>query len=74
MPYGLLEQPPQKMNDRPCHYRGRDDLETLMASYNCADWIKLSEMLLGKVPENFNFIPKHKANAFVDSESNGQKS
>lgn len=64
VPYELLENPPQKINDRPYNYRGRDDLETLMASSNSADWVKLSEMLLGKVPDNFNFVPKHKANTY----------
>lgn len=34
--------PPQRMNNRPPYYKGRDELETLMASPNCADWIKLS--------------------------------
>uniref|UniRef100_A0A182R6J2 tRNA-dihydrouridine(47) synthase [NAD(P)(+)] n=1 Tax=Anopheles funestus TaxID=62324 RepID=A0A182R6J2_ANOFN len=64
VPYGLLERPPQRINERPDAYRGRDDLETLMASANCNDWVKLSEMLLGPVPEGFNFVPKHKANAY----------
>ncbi|XP_053695127.1 tRNA-dihydrouridine(47) synthase [NAD(P)(+)]-like [Sabethes cyaneus] len=64
VPYGLLERPPQKINQRPQAFQGRDDLETLMASPNCADWVKLSEMLLGPVPEGFNFVPKHKANAY----------
>ena len=64
IPIGLLEVVPQKVNERPLPYFGRDDLETLMASPNCADWIKLSEMLLGPVPENFTFLPKHKANAY----------
>lgn len=64
VPYGLLENPPQRINGRPDYYRGRDDLETLMASPNCADWVKLSEMFLGPVPENYNFIPKHKANSY----------
>ncbi|XP_031780863.1 tRNA-dihydrouridine(47) synthase [NAD(P)(+)]-like [Nasonia vitripennis] len=64
VPVGILVEPPQRMNNRPPYYRGRDDLETLMASSNCADWIKLSEMLLGKVPDGFNFLPKHKANAW----------
>ena len=44
---------------------GRSDLETLMLSTNCADWIKLSEMLLGHVPEGFRFEPKHKANSYT---------
>lgn len=64
VPYGLLENPPQRINQRPETFRGRDDLETLMASPNCADWVKLSEMLLGPVPEGFNFVPKHKANSY----------
>lgn len=64
MPYGILERPPQRINQRPDPFMGRDDLETLMASAKCSDWIKLSEMFLGPVPQNFNFLPKHKANAF----------
>uniref|UniRef100_A0A2M4ANN8 tRNA-dihydrouridine(47) synthase [NAD(P)(+)] n=1 Tax=Anopheles triannulatus TaxID=58253 RepID=A0A2M4ANN8_9DIPT len=64
VPYGLLERPPQRINQRPEAFRGRDDMETLMASPNCNDWVKLSEMLLGPVPEGFNFVPKHKANAY----------
>lgn len=67
VPYGVLESPPQKINERPVFYRGRDEMETLMASANCNDWIKLSEMLLGKVPDGFNFIPKHKANSFIEA-------
>ena len=43
---------------------GRSDLETMMMSKNCADWIKISEMLLGPVPEGFEFEPKHKANSY----------
>ncbi|XP_031830049.1 dihydrouridine synthase 3 [Nomia melanderi] len=64
IPVGILERPPQRINERPPFYRGRNDMETLMASSNCADWIKLSEMLLGKVPEGFHFLPKHKANSW----------
>lgn len=64
VPVGLLETPPQRINDRPPSYFGRDDLETLMASGNCADWVKISEMLLGPVPDGFKFLPKHKANSY----------
>lgn len=64
IPVGLLERPPQKINERPPYYKGRDDLETLMASPSAADWITISEMFLGKVPEGFKFLPKHKANSY----------
>uniref|UniRef100_V9KGG6 tRNA-dihydrouridine(47) synthase [NAD(P)(+)] n=1 Tax=Callorhinchus milii TaxID=7868 RepID=V9KGG6_CALMI len=64
IPVGVLEHVPQKINERPPYYLGRDYLETLMASQNVYDWIKISEMLLGPVPSNFTFLPKHKANAY----------
>lgn len=64
IPIGLLESPPQKINERPPYYKGRNDLETLMASPSASDWIKISEMLLGPVPDTFTFLPKHKANAY----------
>uniref|UniRef100_A0A8D8Y8L9 tRNA-dihydrouridine(47) synthase [NAD(P)(+)] n=1 Tax=Cacopsylla melanoneura TaxID=428564 RepID=A0A8D8Y8L9_9HEMI len=63
IPVGLLEAT-QKMNQRPPIYHGRDDMENLMASSNCSDWIKISEMLLGKIPTGFSFLPKHKANSW----------
>ena len=43
---------------------GRSDLETLMLSKNCQDWVKISEMVLGPVPDDFLFEPKHKANGY----------
>ncbi|NXG68522.1 DUS3L synthase, partial [Baryphthengus martii] len=64
IPVGLLEHLPQKINERPPYYLGRDYLETLMASQNVDDWIKISELLLGPVPTNFTFLPKHKANSY----------
>ncbi|KAG8235545.1 hypothetical protein J437_LFUL016075 [Ladona fulva] len=77
IPLGLLERPPQRINERPPPYVGRDDLETLMASPDCQSWVKISascilphliwetiEMILGPVPENFHFLPKHKANSW----------
>lgn len=68
MPLGLLEQPaPQTMNQRPPLYFGRCDLETLLSSPNSVDWIRLSEMLLGPVPADFTFIPKHKSNSYAST-------
>lgn len=63
VPVGLLEVLPQKINDRPPAFVGRNDLETLMASPDVSDWIKLSDMILGPAPEAFRFDPKHKANS-----------
>uniref|UniRef100_A0AAV1U6S4 tRNA-dihydrouridine(47) synthase [NAD(P)(+)] n=1 Tax=Peronospora matthiolae TaxID=2874970 RepID=A0AAV1U6S4_9STRA len=70
IPVGLLETLPQRINDRPSPYYGRNDLETLMASDQAVDWIKISEMLLGPVPHDFQFVPKHRANAYQAGSSN----
>ena len=40
IPVGLLEST-QKINQQPPAFRGRDDLETLMASRSVNDWIKI---------------------------------
>ncbi|KAI1902017.1 hypothetical protein AGOR_G00040380 [Albula goreensis] len=64
IPVGLLERVPQKINERPPYYIGRDYLESLMASQHVNDWVKISEMLLGPVPSQFSFLPKHKANSY----------
>lgn len=64
IPVGLLEVLPQKINERPPMYKGRDELETLLSSPSVSDWVKISEMFLGKVPEDFKFLPKHKSNAY----------
>ncbi|XP_075995675.1 tRNA-dihydrouridine(47) synthase [NAD(P)(+)]-like [Genypterus blacodes] len=64
IPVGLLERVPQKINERPPYFMGRNHLESLMASQHVGDWVRISELLLGPVPKNFNFLPKHKANAY----------
>ncbi|KAJ8610966.1 hypothetical protein CTAYLR_010171 [Chrysophaeum taylorii] len=63
-PAGLLERLPQRIHDRPPSFVGRSDLETLFASPLAVDWIKITEMLLGPVPDGFRFEPKHKANGY----------
>jgi tRNA-dihydrouridine synthase 3 len=60
----VLERLPSRINQWPPPFVGRDDLETLMASPNPQEWVRLSEMLLGKTPEGFVFAPKHKSNAY----------
>ena len=42
-----------------------NDLETLMASSNANDWLKITELVLGPTPDSFKFEPKHKANSFA---------
>lgn len=49
-------------------YKGRSELETLLSSFDPSDWVKISEMLLGPVPEGFTFQAKHKSNAYASSE------
>ncbi|KAL9086617.1 MAG: hypothetical protein Q9165_007060 [Trypethelium subeluteriae] len=64
VPEGLLEVLPPKINERPPAYKGRNELETLLASENYKDWIKISEMFLGPAHKDFQFEPKHKSNSF----------
>ena len=49
IPVGVLEQPPQKINHRPPAYVGRDDMETMLASRNANDWIKLRLVSFSKL-------------------------
>lgn len=66
IPVGLLERVPQKINERPPHFVGRNELETLMASGDVRDWIKLTTMIpeLGTPHSGFTFVPKHKSNSY----------
>jgi len=71
IPIGLLERLPPMLNERPPAYRGRNELETLLSSPFSGDWVKISEMFLGKVGDEFRFVPKHKSNAYGGEEAQG---
>lgn len=67
VPVGLLERGNESvvgMSHRAPFFRGRDDLETLLGSPQSQDWVRITEMLLGKAPEGFSFKPRHKSNAW----------
>lgn len=64
IPVGILERLPPKLNERPPKWRGRNEMETLLGSSDYKDWIKITEMFLGKALPNFSFTPKHKSNAY----------
>jgi len=63
-PHGILMYPPQRLNERLPFYQGRTELETLLSSPNSQDWVKITEMFLGKVRDEFKFVAKHRANSF----------
>lgn len=67
-PIGIVEREHQRvqMTQRPPNLVGRDDLETLMASRDSNDWMKIASMILGPAPEGFKFNPKHKSNAYSE--------
>ena len=65
VPVGLLERGvTQHMHLRPMAYRGRSELETLLASDKVDDWMRIAEMFLGKPAPGFSFVPKHKSNSY----------
>ncbi|GAA5943401.1 tRNA dihydrouridine synthase DUS3 [Sporobolomyces koalae] len=70
VPVGLLERLPAHMNERALPFKGRDELETLLASDQANDWVKITNMFLGQPPDDWSFIPKHKA-ASADPEAQG---
>lgn len=45
--------------------------ETLLASPDSRDWVKISELFLGSAPEGWIFTPKHKSNAYGAEEGQG---
>ena len=68
VPLGIQERPVEyKINLQPYRFVGRNDLETLMASKYAEDWIKITELLLGKAPSGYFFTPKHAANSYNPS-------
>lgn len=71
VPVGLLDHLPANLNDRPFAYEGRNDLETLLASDQSSDWVKVTEMFLGPTPDAWSFQPKHKASASESTEVQG---
>ncbi|KAI0672475.1 zinc finger dihydrouridine synthase [Trametes maxima] len=71
IPIGLLEMLPSRINDRAPAFRGRDELETLLASPDSRDWVRVSEMFLGPAPESWTFTPKHKSNAYGNEDAQG---
>eukprot|EP00811_Abedinium_folium_P004377 NODE_1402_length_2489_cov_6.941152.p1 GENE.NODE_1402_length_2489_cov_6.941152~~NODE_1402_length_2489_cov_6.941152.p1 ORF type:complete len:770 (+),score=239.32 NODE_1402_length_2489_cov_6.941152:189-2312(+) len=73
VPAGVLETPFNRLNWRPAAFVGRSDIETKLSSHSAKDWIELTEMLLGKVPENFTFVPKHRSNAYEPPASDAAK-
>jgi hypothetical protein len=60
----MYASPPSRHLTSPPLQRGRGDLETLLSSPNCTDWVEISKMLLGPLPEGFEFVPKHKSNSY----------
>lgn len=69
VPVGLLETLPARISDVPRPFRGRDEMETLLCGRSASDWLKITEMFLGKADVTFSFEPKHKSNAWQSSDA-----
>ena len=44
VPVGLLDRLPQRLNERVPMFWGRNEMETLLASPDSRDWVKVSEV------------------------------
>ncbi|KAH7621338.1 hypothetical protein Ndes2526B_g03677 [Nannochloris sp. 'desiccata'] len=71
VPVGLIEVLPQKTNQRPPAFVGRNDLETLLSSPDPRDWIYITEMVLGPALDGFRFTPKHKGTSYASAGGGG---
>jgi len=61
-----------RLHHRSPVLRGRSDLETLLASPRPADWVRITELVLGRAPAGYTFTPKHGSHAWAaDSVVNG---
>jgi len=65
IPHGILEHPPQKINQKPPKYVGRDEMETLLASGNSADWIKIRYVSDLSLYAGNNNILRHQIELFT---------
>ena len=70
VPVGLLERPRVSIQQKNPPFYARSDLEQLLGSPDAKDWVRISEMLIGPVPDGFRFTPKHKSST-QSEESNG---
>ncbi len=59
IPSGIIAD--NVLRHQPIKWNGRDEMEQLLASRKAKDWVTISERFLGKAPETFTFVPKHKS-------------
>lgn len=43
----------------------------IAAPADVKDWVRISEMFLGKVPDDFSFVPKHKSATYKEENGGG---